>query len=103
MLAGPIGIVRRAWRASGALTALLTSGTALWLAASYLRLPKNPFVGNYVARDGVLSYLVLRGRRPDVMPSAAFDALVVLGSISAVLIVLTAVPSSNRYPGRSGQ
>jgi hypothetical protein len=99
-LAGPVGIVRRAWRSSRAITTVLTLATSFWLAAAYLRLPKNPFVGNYVSRDGVLSYLVLRGRRPDVMPGALFDALVVLGSVSAVIIVLAAVPFLASVPQR---
>ncbi len=100
VLAGPVGIVRRAWRTNAVLTTVLGLATSLWLAAAYLRMPSTPFVGNYVARDGVLSYLVLRGHRPDVMPSELFDLLVVLGSISAVVIVLAAVPFLTAIPGR---
>jgi hypothetical protein len=100
VLAGPVGIVRRAWRTSPVLTSVLGVATSLWLAAAYLRMPSNPFVGNYVARDGVLSYLVLRGHRPDVMPRELFNALVLLGSISAVVIVLAAVPFLAALPRR---
>ena len=49
-------IVRRAWAASRNLTTLVTD--AAWSSgspATYLRVPKTPFVGNYIARDGVLS------------------------------------------------
>jgi hypothetical protein len=100
VLAGPVGVVRRAWRTSPVLTTILGLASSLWLATSYLRMPNNPFVGNYVARDGVLSFLVLRGDRPDVMPSTVFNLLVVLGSLSAVVIVLTVVPFLAAVPRR---
>jgi hypothetical protein len=72
----------------------------IWLVAMYVRVPKTPFVGNYVARDGVLSEVVLAGNRPDVVPRAVFELLVVLGSLAGMLIVLTAVPFVAGLPRR---
>jgi hypothetical protein len=100
VLAGPIGIVRRAWRASAALTTLIASGAALWLAGTYVHLPSVPFVGNYLARDGVLSNMVLGGKRPPVIPASIYDLLVLLGSLSAVVLVLVAVPFLADLPRR---
>jgi hypothetical protein len=100
VLAGPVRILQRAWRASNNLTTLLTSLMVVWLAVMYFRVPESPFVGNYVAREGVLSIVVLAGNRPDVIPSALFDLLVVLGSIAGMLIVLSAVPFVTDLPRR---
>lgn len=92
VLAGPVKIVRRAWQASDAVTTLLTSLMAVWLVGTYFRVPSTPFLGNYVARDGVLSDVVLAGTRPDVIPRSVFNVLVGFGSIAGMLIVLAAVP-----------
>lgn len=100
VLAGPVRIFQRAWRASSNLTTLLTSLMVIWLAVMYARVPESPFVGNYVAREGVLSIVVLAGNRPDVIPSWLFDSLVVLGSIAGMLIVLSAVPCVMDMPRR---
>jgi hypothetical protein len=100
VLAGPIAILRRAWAASRNLTALATTVMVVWLVAMYIRVPKTPFVGNYIARDGVLSEVVLAGNRPDVIPPALFDLLVVLGSVAGMLIVLAAVPFVVDLPRR---
>jgi hypothetical protein len=100
VLAGPVAIVRRAWRTSRNLTTALTAFMVIWLVAMYVRVPKTPFVGNYVARDGVLSEVVLAGNRPDVVPRALFELLVVLGSVAGMLIVLTAVPFVADLPRR---
>jgi hypothetical protein len=100
VLAGPVRIFQRAWRASNNVTTLLTSLMVLWLAVMYFRVPESPFVGNYVAREGVLSIVVLAGNRPDVIPSWLFDSLVVLGSLAGMLIVLSAVPFVMDMPRR---
>ena len=72
----------------------------VWLVTMYVRVPRTPFVGNYVAREGVLSTDVLAGNRPDVIPSALFNLLVVVGSISGIVIVLAAVPFLIDLPRR---
>ena len=100
VLAGPVKIFQRAWRASNNLTTLLTTLMALWLAVMYFRVPESPFVGNYVAREGVLSIVVLAGNRPDVIPAWLFDLLVVIGSLAGMLIVLAAVPFVMDLPRR---
>ncbi len=53
---------RDAWRRSPALTAVVGAGSTLWMAASYLRVPDVPFVGNYLDLYGVLSRDVLPAR-----------------------------------------
>jgi hypothetical protein len=100
ILAGPVAIARRAWAASANLTTLLTSGMVLWLVATYWRVDDSPFLGNYVARHGVLSDDVLSGTRTDVIPRGIFDLLVVLASIAGILIVLAAVPFVTELPRR---
>lgn len=93
LLAGPARIVRSAWHAARRLTVASSSAIALLMAGMYLHVPARPFVGNYVSRDGVLSTDVLDGPRPNVLPSALFDLLVLVGSVAAVLLVLAAIPS----------
>jgi hypothetical protein len=100
-LAGPVKIVRSAWRASSNLTALLGTATAIWLVATYEHLPRIPFVGNYFAREGVLSIMVLGGNRPDVIPSWAYDALVLVGSLAGFVLVLALVPFLADLPRRA--
>jgi hypothetical protein len=100
VLAGPVLIARRAWEASRQLTGVLTVGMAAWLAVMYARVPRTPFVGNYVAREGVLSIDVLGGNRPDVIPGALFDLLVLVGSAAGILVVLAAVPFLVELPRR---
>lgn len=100
VLAGPVAIVRRAWSAGRNLTTVLTTGMVLWLLATYIRVPRSPFLGNYVARNGVLASDVLAGSRPDVIPHAIFNVLVVLASIAGILIVLAAVPFLADLPRR---
>ncbi len=100
IIAGPIAIAKRAWEASSTLTTLLTTGMVLWLGATYLRVDDSPFLGNYVARHGVLSDDVLSGDRTDVIPRSLFDLLVVLGSIAGIVIVLAAIPFLTELPAR---
>jgi hypothetical protein len=92
VLAGPRALVTRAWRASRWLTLAAGIASAVVLAALYFHVPERPFVGNYVARDGVLAHDVSSGSRPDVVPRSVFEIMVVVGSIGAVLLVLAAVP-----------
>ena len=80
LFVGPVDIVRAAWRRSPVVTAVLGAGTALWMAASYLRVPEVPFVGNYVDLYGVLSRDVLPGARVPVIPENLFRLLAVVGS-----------------------
>ncbi len=100
VLAGPVAIVRRAWAASSRLTTVLTIGMVVWLVTMYARVPRTPFVGNYVAREGVLSTDVLAGNRPDVIPRPLFNLLVVVGSLTGMVIVLAAVPFLMDLPRR---
>jgi hypothetical protein len=90
--AAPVRLVRRSWRASRVLTVVAGAGSALALVGSAWRVPRDLFVGNYVTADGVLSDIVVTGRRPDVLPAPAWDALVVLASLAAVVLVVAAVP-----------
>jgi hypothetical protein len=55
--------------------------------------PKRPFVGNYVARRGVLGDdIILPGVRPLVIPNWAFDVLVVVATLAALVLVLALIP-----------
>ena len=90
--AGPVRIVRGAWVASRTVTAAVVVGILSWLTITYARSPRAPFVGNYVDRLGTLSNDVAAGSRPNVMPSGLFQAMVVVASIAAIVLVLAAVP-----------
>jgi hypothetical protein len=100
LLAGPVRIVQRAWRASSNLTAVVGTLTALWLLATYLRVPKTPFVGAYLTRDGVLSLFVMGGHRADVIPAWMYDTLVLVGSLAGIVLVLALVPFLASLPRR---
>jgi hypothetical protein len=100
VLAGPVRIVRRAWAASRNLTAVVATLTAIWLAATYWRVPKTPFVGAYLTRDGVLSLFVMGGNRADVIPSWMYDLLVVVGSLAGIVLALAIVPFLVALPAR---
>lgn len=89
---GPVRIVRAAWAASRVVTSMVVAGVLSWLVITYARSPRAPFVGNYVDRVGTLSNDVGAGSRPDVMPHALFQGLVVMASIAAIVLVLAAVP-----------
>lgn len=92
VLAGPIRTVRRAWAAGRVLTTLTVLGLLVWLAGTAYRVPRVPFVGNYLSPDGVLSRDVLLGHRPDVFGPGVFGALVLIGSVGGLLLGLAAVP-----------
>jgi hypothetical protein len=89
---GPVRLVRRAWAASPPLTTLVAAFTTVWLAAAYLPDTESPFVGNYVHLRGTLGDDVLRGQRVPVMPVSLFRLLVVLGTLSAIVLIVAAVP-----------
>jgi hypothetical protein len=89
----PVAMVRDAWRRGPRLTAAIGTLATLWMAASYLRVPDVPFVGNYVDIFGVLSRDVLRGLRAPVMPETMFRLIALLGSVSAVVITIATVPA----------
>lgn len=93
LYAGPVDIARNAWRRGPGLSTLVGVGTTLWMAASYLRVPDVPFVGNYVDIYGVLSRDVLTGPRAPVIPESLFRLLAVVGSAAAVLLALALVPA----------
>jgi hypothetical protein len=100
LLAGPVRIIRRAWDTSRNLTAVIATLTAIWLLGTYLRVPKTPFVGAYLTRDGVLSLFVMGGNRPDLMPSWMYDVLVVVGSLAGIVLALAIVPFLVALPRR---
>ena len=92
VLANPIGLVRSARATDRQLASVMGSGAALILAFSYFLNPNVPFVGNYFARQGVLADDIVRGTRPDVIPSVVFHLLAVVGSLSALILVMAMVP-----------
>ena len=79
----------------------LTGGSRSGCSSMYLRVPRTPFVGNYVAREGVLSTDVLSGqparRDPERRSSTCSSSL---GSIAGILVVLAAVPFLVDLPRR---
>ena len=91
---GPVRVVRAAWAASRRATIAATGGVGAMLAVTYVRSPRAPFVGNYVDRLGTLANDVVAGSRAGVMPTWLFDLLVLIASISAVVLVLAAVPAT---------
>jgi hypothetical protein len=92
----PVEIVRNAVRASPGITATVAAVSGLALVLQFSETPASPFVGNYVARSGVLAQDVLSGSRPDVLPGAFFDALAWLGMAGAVVLLVALVPSALR-------
>jgi hypothetical protein len=98
--ARPKEIVRRAWRTNATLTASLVTASGIWLAATAIQVSTDLFVGNYVMRDGVLSDIVLIGRRPGVLPSPVWAAITVVSSLAAIVLILTVVPVTSAIAGR---
>ena len=90
-LAGPVTIVRRAWRRAQWATALVGGGSLASLAVLSVRVPGQQFVGNYIDADGALSSNVLLGRRPDLFPPSVYVGLVVVATVSGALIAISAV------------
>ena len=92
LLAHPVRLVRRSWDASRALSLVLGGLMLVLQVGVFVRVRETPFLGNYVARDGVLARAVLEGERPDVLPRALFDLLVVVASVAAVVLAVALVP-----------
>ncbi len=90
--ANPRRVMRRAVAADRDLSVVLGGTTALVLLLAYVVHGSRPFVGNYVDRRGALSDDILHGQRPLVLPSAVFDALVLIASLAAIALVLSSVP-----------
>jgi hypothetical protein len=91
LLANPRAIVRRALRTDRVLTLWVVLAAGFVMLTGYV--PKRPFVGNYFARRGVLGDdIILPGVRPLIMPNWAFDVLVAIGTVSALVIVCATVP-----------
>ena len=98
--ARPVRIVRRAWASGRVLSVLLVAGPGGWMLLQYSRLPNVPFVGNYLAREGVLAQDVLAGVRPPVMPAVIFDALTWVGMAAVLVMLLALVPFLAEGPAR---
>lgn len=90
---GPVRTARRAWAASPAVTTAVAGLAAAWLAVSYVPDTVSPFVGNYVHLKGTLGDDVLHGARVPVMPEPLFALYVFLGSLAAIVLLVSAVPA----------
>lgn len=97
---GPIRVVKRAWRASALTTTLVATLTTMALILAAATLGEDAFVGNYIHPRGVLADDVLVGTRPFLIARPAWLALVILGSLGAVVIMLCAVPGYMRAKSR---
>ncbi|MEN9593664.1 MAG: hypothetical protein RLY23_147 [Actinomycetota bacterium] len=97
---GPISVVERAWRASALTTTLVAALTTTALILAAATLGEDAFVGNYIHPRGVLADDVLVGTRPYLIARPAWLALVILGSLGAVVIMLCAVPAYMRAKSR---
>ncbi len=97
---GPIRVVKRAWRASALTTTLVATLTTTALILAAATLGEDAFVGNYIHPRGVLADDVLVGTRPFLIARPAWLALVILGSLGAVVIMLCAVPGYMRAKSR---
>ena len=97
---GPIRVVKRSWRASALTTTLVATLTTTALILAAATLGEDAFVGNYIHPRGVLADDVLVGTRPFLIARPAWLALVILGSLGAVVIMLCAVPGYMRAKSR---
>lgn len=97
---GPIRVVERAWRASALTTTLVATLTTIALILAAATLGEDAFVGNYIHPRGVLADDVLVGTRPFLVARPAWLALVILGSLGAVVVMLCAVPAYMRAKSR---
>jgi 4-amino-4-deoxy-L-arabinose transferase-like glycosyltransferase len=97
---GPIRVAKRAWRASALTTTLVAALTTTALILAAATLGEDAFVGNYIHPRGVLADDVLVGTRPFLIARPAWLALVILGSLGAVVIMLCAVPAYMRAKSR---
>ena len=97
---GPIKVVKRAWRTSALTTTIVATLTTAALILAAATLGEDAFVGNYIHPRGVLADDVLIGTRPYLIARPAWLALVMLGSLGAVVIMLCAVPAFMRAKSR---
>jgi hypothetical protein len=88
--ARPLARLRAAWRDEPAVSVLVAGASAIWLTVTTARAAADLFVGNYLVHDGVLSDIVLRGPRPDVLPRAVWVAVVAAASIAGVVLAVIA-------------
>jgi hypothetical protein len=92
VFARPRQIVRRAFDCDRVIALrTLVAATGL-LGVGYGLASARPFIGNYFDAHGVLSNDIISGRRPLIMPAIAFDLLVLLGTLSAIVLALACVP-----------
>lgn len=92
--------MKRAWRTSALTTTIVATLTAAALILAAATLGEDAFVGNYIHPRGVLADDVLIGTRPYLIARPAWLALVILGSLGAVVIMLCAVPAYMRAKSR---
>ena len=95
LLAGPKRLVEAAWAraprtsvAVGLVTVLALCGEAARHRASATFLGP----GNYVLPNGIVGSVTVAGTRPDLLPTAIFALLALVGILSALLLALAAVP-----------
>jgi hypothetical protein len=101
--AGPVRIVRRAWRTAADTTVFVGVGTAAILTFTAAAGPNIAFAGNYITPNGVLANGVAQGTRPDIFPAGVFSALIAIGTVGATLLALALVPMLHALPGRIAQ
>ncbi len=92
VLARPRRVLRQAFAYDGTVARWLIGLGSGLLVLGYLLASAHPFVGNYLDPHGVLANDIIPGSRPRIMPAPAFDVLVLLGTLSAVVLVAAAVP-----------
>jgi hypothetical protein len=92
-LAGPVAIVKRAWRSGRVLTLVLGGISGAWLVATGVKEPRNAFTGNYFIPEGALGRGVGSGVRPRLVPLRLFELFVAAGTVGTVVVVLATVPT----------
>ncbi len=96
----PARRLEQAWTTSPSAVLAVGGATALWLAVTAARVGSTLFIGNYVEPDGVLANIVLAGRRPDVLPDAIWNLLVLMTSIGGVALTVMVIPAAAAAYGR---
>jgi 4-amino-4-deoxy-L-arabinose transferase-like glycosyltransferase len=94
LVANPRWLVQRARERAPRATRWVAGATTALLGITYALDVERPFVGNYVDRRGTLSDDIIEGARPYVIPRWAFEGLVVVASLAAVVLVLAALPAT---------
>src|SRR5680860_1058266 len=92
LLAGPIRILQRAWRASPGVVLVVATVVGSAQIVTHVRASDVPFLGGYFERTGIQAEVVLAGNRPDLVPAPLFELLVAVGSAAAVLLAVAAIP-----------